>query len=58
MLERLRDYRSQVEHHQQTLEAQVHERTYELENRTEEAFLQILRRGSLRPFQKPVVACS
>jgi signal transduction histidine kinase/CheY-like chemotaxis protein len=38
MLERLRDYRSQVEHHQQNLESQVRERTLELQQRTEEAF--------------------
>ncbi len=37
MLTRLRDYRGQVRDHQKTLEAQVRERTLELEQRTEEA---------------------
>jgi signal transduction histidine kinase/CheY-like chemotaxis protein len=37
MLECLRDYRGQVENHQRTLEAQVQERTLELQQRTEEA---------------------
>jgi CheY-like chemotaxis protein/HAMP domain-containing protein len=37
MLARLRDYRGQVRDHQKTLEAQVRERTLELEQRTEEA---------------------
>ena len=37
MLECLRDYRGQVENHQRTLEAQVQERTVELQQRTEEA---------------------
>jgi signal transduction histidine kinase/DNA-binding response OmpR family regulator len=37
MLERLRDFRSQVEGYQRTLEAQVQQRTLELERRTEEA---------------------
>ena len=37
MLFRLRDYRSQVQDHQLTLENQVSERTLELEKRTEEA---------------------
>jgi signal transduction histidine kinase/DNA-binding response OmpR family regulator len=37
MLARLRDYRGQVRDHQRTLEAQVRERTLELEKRTEEA---------------------
>jgi signal transduction histidine kinase/CheY-like chemotaxis protein/HPt (histidine-containing phosphotransfer) domain-containing protein len=37
MLARLRDYRGQVRDHQMTLEAQVRERTLELEQRTEEA---------------------
>jgi signal transduction histidine kinase/DNA-binding response OmpR family regulator len=37
MLERLRDYSDQVENHQRTLEAQVQERTVELQQRTEEA---------------------
>ncbi len=37
MLERLRDYRRQVESHQENLESQVRERTLELQNRTEEA---------------------
>ena len=37
MLERLREYRDRVEHHQRTLEAQVLERTLELRQRTEEA---------------------
>jgi two-component system sensor histidine kinase/response regulator len=37
MLARLRDYRRQVRDHQKTLEAQVRERTLELEQRTEEA---------------------
>ena len=38
MLERLRDYRTQVKDHQENLEGQVRERTLELEHRTEEAF--------------------
>ncbi len=38
MLERLRDYRDQAENHQRNLEAQVQERTFELQQRTEEAF--------------------
>ena len=37
MLERLRDYRDQVENHQRILETQVEERTFELQQRTEEA---------------------
>ena len=37
MLSRLRDYRSQVQDHQLTLENQVRERTLELAQRTEEA---------------------
>jgi len=37
MLMRLRDYRSQVQDYQQTLEGQVRDRTLELEERTEEA---------------------
>ncbi len=37
MLERLRDYREQIEEHQRTLEAQVDQRTFELKRRTEEA---------------------
>jgi signal transduction histidine kinase/DNA-binding response OmpR family regulator/HPt (histidine-containing phosphotransfer) domain-containing protein len=37
MLLRLRDYRSQVQDHQRTLEGQVRERTLELEQRAEEA---------------------
>jgi len=36
-LKRLRDYRDQVEDHQRTLEAQVEDRTIELERRAEEA---------------------
>ena len=38
MLERLDDYRTQVTDHQQTLEAQVQQRTLDLQRRTEEAF--------------------
>jgi len=37
MLERLRDYRTQVEGHQRNLETQVRDRTVDLERRTEEA---------------------
>ncbi|MGI9431665.1 MAG: response regulator [Myxococcota bacterium] len=37
MLSRMREYRTQVQDHQRTLESQVRERTLELENRTEEA---------------------
>ncbi len=37
MLERLREYREQIEEHQRTLEAQVDQRTFELKRRTEEA---------------------
>ncbi len=37
MMARLRDYREQVRNHQRSLEAQVRERTLELEERTEEA---------------------
>jgi signal transduction histidine kinase/DNA-binding response OmpR family regulator len=37
MLARLREYRGQVRDHQRTLEAQVRERTLELEQRTDEA---------------------
>jgi signal transduction histidine kinase/CheY-like chemotaxis protein len=37
MLDRLREYRSQVKDHQRTLESQVRERILELEQRTEEA---------------------
>jgi signal transduction histidine kinase len=36
-LQRLRDYRDQVEDHQRTLEAQVEDRTIELQRRAEEA---------------------
>ena len=38
MLERLREYRSQSENQQESLEEQVRERTGQLEQRTEEAF--------------------
>jgi two-component system sensor histidine kinase/response regulator len=38
MLERLRDYRHQVENHQEILEGQVAERTQELEERTYQSF--------------------
>jgi two-component system sensor histidine kinase/response regulator len=44
MLDRLREYRSQVKDHQRTLESQVRERTLELEQRTEEA-IELARRA-------------
>jgi signal transduction histidine kinase/DNA-binding response OmpR family regulator/HPt (histidine-containing phosphotransfer) domain-containing protein len=43
-LERLREYRAQVEDHHRTLEAQVADRTVELERRTEEA-IELARRA-------------